>query len=229
MKNIYFTILFSLTTLIVSADEFEKNYGKGVVHIQFDSIYQLHFFSSPQATTPSHNIFIMRDAWSLGTHYVSFDSIHFVDSVPRWFTTVFYLPRAENARIDIIATDSVNGFYRTILKDDQGRDVWLKKSKYCTFLTWFGFYNTVSSIEPSEGDVILYDKPDPKSKRINYTPMMEPGEPSSMRALEVNGQWMKVELRFPQHDPMLSWKTYTGWIKWRDDKQPLVKYNLMGC
>jgi hypothetical protein len=59
--------------------------------------------------------------------------------------------------------------------------------------------------------------------------MIGPDDRASMRALEVKGYWMKVEIQIPQRDPMMSWKTYTGWIKWRDEKQPLIKYNLMGC
>ncbi len=229
MKNSLLLLCSILIVNLVSADEFEKKYGNGVVHIQFDSLYLVEFFSAPGAPTPSHHVSILRNAWNIGTHYVNFDSIHFADTVPGWFTPLYYITRGEYARIDIVAIDSAGGYYRTILKDDQGRDVWVKKQKHITFLTWLGFYNTVASIELNDGDLILYDKPDPKSKRVNYTPMMGTDDRATMRALELNGHWMKVEIQIPQRDPMMSWKTYTGWIKWRDEKQPLIKYNLMGC
>lgn len=40
---------------------------------------------------------------------------------------------------------------------------------------------------------------------------------------------MKVELRIPGRDPIATESVFIGWIKWRDEKQPLVKYNLIGC
>ena len=229
MKKVLLLFIILIGGKSLTADEFEKNYGRGVVHLQLDSMHTIEFFSTPEATTPSHHISILRNAWNIGTHYVSFDSIHFADTVPHWFTALYYIPTGEYARIDIIATDSSNGFYRTILKDDQGREVWIRKSKHVSFLSWFGFYRTVASIQLIGGDCILYDKPDAKSNQLNYNKMYPDEGRIQMRPLEVQGNWMKVEIQIPQHDPLLQWKTYNGWIQWRDEKQPLVKYNLMGC
>jgi hypothetical protein len=68
------TLLFLYSILfatLVSADEFGKNYGRGVVHIQFDSISNVRFYSSPDAKTHSHHISIIPNACNIGTHYVS--------------------------------------------------------------------------------------------------------------------------------------------------------------
>lgn len=229
MKNLFLLFISLGIVNFVFADEFEKNYGRGVVHIQFDSVSTVQFFSTPGATTASHHISILRNAWNIGTHYVSFDSIHFADSVPRWFSPIYYITRGEYARIDIIAVDSSNGYYRTILKDDQGRDVWVKKSKHIQFLSWFGFYSSVANIELASAEINLYDSPTERAHRVNHTNMLPPDGRYSMRPLEVKGFWMKVELQYPDPFPGLPWHIHTGWIQWRDEKQPLVKYNLMGC
>lgn len=225
MKHVLLLFLLLFGNLLY-ADEFEKNYGNGVVHINPDSIFHIEFYSSPNGEV-THLLTVTHNAWSLGRTMVTFDKM--IDSFPQWFATEFFITNGEYSRLDIKAIDSVSGFYRTTLRDTANREVWIKKQKHVSFLSWLGFYNTVATIELNEGDLILYDKPDAKSKRVNYTPMMSADDRGYMRALEIKGQWMKVELQIPEHDPLMSWKTYTGWVRWRDDKQPLIKYNLMGC
>lgn len=229
MKQLYIILAILAFSLHLPADEFENKYGRGVVHIQFDSVSTVEFFSAPGAETASHHISILRNAWNIGTHYVSFDSINFVDTVPKWFSPLFYITRGEYARIDIIAVDSSNGYYRTILKDDQGRDVWVKKSKHIQFLSWFGFYSSVANIELVSTEIILSDSPTERAHRVNHTNLIPQDGKYSLRPLEVKGFWMKVELQYPDVFPGLPWHIHTGWIQWRDEKQPLVKYNLMGC
>lgn len=229
MKKSLLLFCFFLASIVLSADEFEKKYGRGVVHIRPDSFSIIDFFSGPDAETATHRISILRNAWNIGTHYTYLDSFMAPDSTPEWFSTLYFIPTGEYARIDIIAIDSSNGFYRTILKDDKGRDVWVKKSKGATFLTWFGFYCTVSNIEPLSENIVLYESPNDKAQQLDFTNMYPPDERHTMRPLEVQYFWMKVEIQYPDPDPQQPWHVYTGWIKWRNEKQPLVKYNLMGC
>jgi hypothetical protein len=226
MKKSLLLLCSILLVNFVSADEFEKNYGNGVVHIQPDSIFNIEFYDAPNGEV-IHRLGFFHNAWAMGRTVVTFD--RFRDSVPAWFKTEYFIPNGEYARVDIKAVDSVDGFYRTLLRDSANREVWIKKQKHVSFLSWLGFYNTVANVELNQGDIILYNSPDPKSKRVNYTPMIGPDDRGSMRALEIKGRWMKVELQFPQRDPMMTWQKFTGWIQWRDDKQPLIKYNLMGC
>ena len=218
---------FLLFSSVLSADEFEKKYGRGVVHIQPDSFSTIEFFSAPDSQI-THCISILRNAWNIGTHYVNFDTL-LNSAPPAWFSTLYYIPTGEYARIDIIAVDSSNGYYRTLLKDDKGREVWIKKSKGVSFLSWFGFYSTVSSIQLESGDVTLFEKPDDKAVRVDYSYLVPLDHIPTFRPLEVKGNWMKVELQLPDSDPEIPWHVYTGWIRWRDDQKPLVKYNLMGC
>lgn len=232
MKKSLLLLCFVFTSALVFADEFEKQYGRGVVHIQPDSFFTIEFYSGPDGAKVSHRIGILRNAWNIGTNYISFDTLQLttrVDSLPRWFSTLFFVPTGEYARIDIIALDSSNGFYRTILKDEKGQDVWVKKSKGTTFLTWFGFYSTMSSIEPLSENIVLYASPTDRAHVIDFTAMYAADQRHTMRPLEMQYFWMKVEIQYPDPDPKQPWHVYTGWIKWRDEKQPLVKYNLIGC
>lgn len=217
-------LLFGISPL--HADEFEMNYGNGVVHIQADSISTLSMYDGPNGKE-IHTLSLTHNAWSLGRTMITFDRL--IDSVPAWFATEYFIVRGEYARIDIRTVDSTEGFYRTTLRDSANRPIWIKKHKHVFFLSWLRFYQSVASVELNDGDLILYDKPDPKSKRVNYTSLYNPEDLRSLRPIEIKGHWMKVEIQIPERDPLLSWKTYTGWIKWRDDKQPLISYNLMGC
>ena len=208
-----------------SADEFEKNFGKGVIHINTDSTLQVEFYSAPGSAV-SHRLFFTGGAWAINSYIAGMDTGFFI---PPWFQALFMMKSAEYSRVDIIGVDSLNGYYRTILKDDEDKEVWVKKTKQVSFLTWFGFYRTVATIELVSRDLILHDEPFVKSHRVNYSAIYQSQEHETMRPLEVKGYWMKVEIQFPDADPKLPWHVHSGWIQWRDEKQPLVTYNLMGC
>lgn len=226
MKKILICTFLLLCMADLFADEFEKNYGNGVVHIQADSIDFLQFYSSPNGEV-IHSLSIIRSTAPLSKTMITFDTL--IDSVPGWFATEYFITHGEYARIDIRALDSANGFYRSTLRDSSNRELWIKKQKHVSFLNWLGFYQTVASIELNDGDLILYETPDVKSKSMNYTPMVNPDDPNALRAMEIKGYWMRVEFDAPTKDPHVPWRTYTGWIKWRNEKQPLIRYNLMGC
>ncbi|HTF02447.1 MAG TPA: hypothetical protein VK826_00415 [Bacteroidia bacterium] len=229
MRQLLFSFLV-LCCITANADEFRDTYGNGVIHIEVDSVSQINFYSAPGSKI-THRISFLRNAWNIGTHYYHFDTLNAFHTMPQpsWFKTLFCIPSGEYARIDIVAVDSSGDYYRTILKDDSAREVWVKRSKHITFLTWFGFYSQMSSIELPSKEIILFSLPNEKSRQINYTKKMAEDERSSMSPLEVQGSWMKVELQYPDSDPEKPWHIHTGWIQWRDEKQPLIKYNLVGC
>lgn len=224
MKSaLFFSLLFAWST--VFADEFEKQYGRGVVHIQPESLSVIDFYSAP-ASPVIHQLEFKLLPGVTDIYYPVLDTSRIF---PAWFTTLFVMKSAEYSRVDIVALDSAKGFYKTILKDDLGREVWVKKSKYISFITWFGFYSQMSSIELLTEKTILYTEPNDNAVQVDYTAIMNEDDRSFMRVLDVQYFWMKVELQVAEPDPKKPWKAYTGWIKWRNEKEPLIKYNLMGC
>lgn len=225
MKIYLFPLFFLLTSISLFADEFEKKYGRGVVHIEPESLSVIDFYSGP-GSQATHQLEFKPVPGVAEVYYPLLDTSR---NIPAWFNTLFLMKSAEYSRVDIIALDSSKGFYMTILKDDAGREVWVKKSKYISFITWFGFYTQMASIELLTQEIILYTEPSDKAPQINYTTIMNEDERSFMRVVDVQYFWMKVELHVPEPDPKKSWKVYTGWIKWRNEKEPLIKYNLMGC
>src|SRR3989338_1278139 len=124
MKNFLLVVFIIAFAYSATADEFEKKYGSGVIHISTDSIYSIEFYSSPESAI-THRLEFLPVAWSLTNYYPMFDSSA---NMPSWFMPLFMTKSAEYSRVDIIARDSSKGFYRTVLKDDQGREVWLKKN-----------------------------------------------------------------------------------------------------
>jgi hypothetical protein len=218
---------FLVCSIAVRADEFRDKHGNGVLHIQADSVFMYEFYSAPGSPV-THRLTLLRNAWSLDHHSYYFDTLKKFDTLPPWFTTLFFIPSGEYGRIDIAALDSSQGYYRTILKDEQGREVWVKKSNHTRFLTWFDFYATMSSIELISDALILYSGPTEKSKPTDYTTVID-DDRQWMTPMEIKDFWMKVEIRVPDNDPAKPDRVYSGWIQWRDENQPLIKYNLMGC
>ncbi len=228
MKTRLLLITVVLTSFVLHADEFRNKYGNGIIHIQPDSVFKIEFYSAPNSAV-THAIKFTHYAWSTDRTFFHFDTFSTIDSLPIWFESLFFITHGENSRIDLVAIDSSKDFYRTILKDDLGREVWIKKSKHVQFITWFGFYCTMASIQLNSDTVILYSGPTEQSKATDYTNVVHGDNLAQMRPLEVKFFWMKVEIRIPNEDPAKPEKILTGWIKWRDEKAPLIKYNLMGC
>lgn len=225
MKNLITSAFVITFAHFANADEFEKKYGSGVVHIATDSITQINFYSSPGSAVTHRLEFV--DGVFTGTPWVA--ALDSTAAFPDWFSTLFLMKSEEYARVDLIALDSLKEYYRTILIDGQGQEVWVKKAPHVQFLSWFGFYNTMSSIEMENDTVILFEKADAKSKRVNYTSIFGRDRVRTMTPLRVSGYWMEVEIEITTQDPVLHAQKYTGWILWRNDQRPLVTYNLMGC
>jgi hypothetical protein len=208
------------------ADEFETVYGKGIAHVEVVGFSQVTMYSSPESKV-THTLSITCQAWSLNRTMLHFDSLYQFDSVPSWFKPFVMLTYGEQQRIDFTVLDSANGFYLTDLKDVEGREVWLKRNENIKFLTWMSFYSSVGTISLTSNKTILYDSPNSSAKSTDYTSRIE-GR-GQMKALEYSGMWMKVELRIPSRDPILSEEVFTGWIQWRNEQTPLVEHNLFGC
>ncbi len=214
-----------LSTGMLLADEFEKNYGNGVIHIQPDSFTTIDFYSGPDSAF-TYRLHIQSNSWSFspivnGTMIVG-------TQIPQWLSTLYFLPCGAHARVDILAVDSSKAYYRTILEDDKGREVWIKKVEEVSFLSWFGFFRSVASIRLLSEEIILHNKPREKSKKRNCSQIYSPVEVRYARPLEMKGHWLKVEIQYPDNNPDLPWHVETGWIKWRDEKQLLITYSLMG-
>lgn len=225
MNKTILTCSFLLITMLALADEFEQKFGRGVVHIQPDSLSVIDFYSEPGSPV-IHQLEFKPLPVATDVYYAVLDTSR---NFPSWFNPLFVMKSAEYSRVDFIGVDSSEGFYKTILKDDLGREVWVKKSKYISFITWFGFYSQMSSIELLTEKTILYTEPNDNAVQVDYTAIMNEDDRSFMRVLDVQYFWMKVELQVAEPDPKKPWKAYTGWIKWRNEKEPLIKYNLMGC
>lgn len=229
MKSLLPFFILLMFVLPARADEFTDKYGNGVLHIEGSAWGIITMYSSPNSK-PTHTLAVIRNSTYMNPNMIQFDKIKPIDSLPTWFSCLFLRVSDEEPRIDIVAIDSASGFYRTILKDNEGREVWIKKDTNTTFLPWFDFYKTMSSIEVVSEELILYAAPTLKSKPSNHTDKMHNDEQRAyMKPIEVKGFWMKVELHVPNLGPDVSETIYTGWIQWRNEKEPLIEYNRMGC
>lgn len=126
MRNTLTLALFLFIVTTTRADEFENVYGKGVLHLPIEIYSQVEMYSSPQSQV-THTLHLMHNAWSYQRTMLHFDAIPQSDSLPSWFTPLALFVSGESERLDFIVLDSMDGFYRTNLKDDQNREVWLKK------------------------------------------------------------------------------------------------------
>jgi hypothetical protein len=207
----------------IKADEFAKNYGIGTISLQLDSFAALELWESPDDKTPLHFFSVQRDPANR-PHFI-FDHLK-QDSIPAWFVPMVNYINNENSRLDFNCLEETALYYKTNLKCESGKYIWIQKTKGVKFLSWMDFYLSVVSVEHVNDTVAIFESPTERSGRFNYT--ISSSRRIQLTPLEIKGDWMKVDAFEFTEDGVQSDKK-SGWIRWRDDKDPLIKFNLMGC
>lgn len=218
------SVFFFLFAFCAKADEFTAKYGIGTLTLQLDSITNLEMWESPDDKTPSHFFSIQRDPAN-GPHFI-FDNLK-QDSVPRWFMPMIVFINNENSRIDFNCLDETPLYYKTNLICESGKYIWIQKTKKIKFLSWLNFYLSMASVECMSDTVSIYESPTERSGRFNYI------IPSTSRRIQITliaikGNWMQVDA-FEINAEGIETEKKSGWIRWRNEKEPLIKFNLMGC
>lgn len=210
----------------VSADEFAKNHGIGVIHISLDSLAGLYLSESPNDETGSHFILTMQDSAYPSLRHFYFDNLK-EDSVPSWFTPLVFYTNIESCRLEINCLEENAQFYKTNLKSESGNYTWIRKEEHIQLLPWLNFYLRMGNVEYRGDTALLFETPTRNSGRFYFTTTPANGRVMII-PIEIKGSWMKVEM-FEANIEADKAGRKTGWILWRNEKGPLIKFNLIGC
>lgn len=209
-----------------SADEFEKKHGIGVIRVPLDSLAGLYLYELPNDEAAFHFILTMQDTAHPSLRHFYFDNLK-EDSFPSWFTPLIFYTNIENCRLEINCLEETTLFYKTNLKSESGKNIWVRKEKQIHFLPWLNFYLGMASLEYSGDAALIYEKPMVNSTHFYFTTTPANGRVMII-PIEIQGSWMKVEM-FETNENAEKIDKKAGWILWRNDKEPLIKFNLMGC
>lgn len=84
-----------------------------------------------------------------------------------------------------------------------------------TYIDWSKFIVSVHSIESNKQDLVVYRRPFPNSDKIEHTALM-------LQPVIVRDRWLKVKLIDDEYNVVDE-----GWIRWRDENEILIQYNLL--
>jgi hypothetical protein len=206
------------------ADEFTDKYGIGTITLLLDSVTNLEMWESPDDKTPVHFFSLQRDPAN-GPQLI-FDNLkHGI--IPSWFEPMIIYVNSETSRLDFYCLEETPLYYKTNLKCESGKYIWIQKSKNIHFMPWFVFYHSVASVECISDTLAIFEKPTERSGRFNYI-IPSTSRRVQIKPLEMKGDWMQVEA-FEINEEGIESEKKSGWIRWRNEKEPLIKYNLMGC
>ena len=233
MKKLILFLAFYFCFFIptIRAGGFEINHGIGVIHIDFDSLHSIEFWSSTEDELPSHKLVFVREPFNPELVHFEFDKLK-RDSVPPWFKTLFFLSDLERRIIDFNCMISVtNSLFQTNITDPEGHLLWIKKDTSIYLWTWSRFYQSMGSVEVADrstGYSKFYSNPDANSNFVYVSNNANEDGPFLLRALEIKGHFMRVEIINPREDKN-GIIIKTAWIQWRDEEKPLIKFNFMNC
>ncbi|MCX6310216.1 MAG: hypothetical protein NT084_01090 [Bacteroidetes bacterium] len=230
MKKLFcipvFLMFFCVSS--VRADEFEKTHGLGIIQIDLDSLISLDFWEAPDDILPIHIMTAHRELLYPEQAHFTFDRLK-QDSIPAWFNTLYFYSGIESRRLDINCLGENGQYFQTNLKSESGKFLWIRKSMGVVFKQWIDFYLSVTNLEYVSDTVLLYDNPTNKVQAFPFFP--GPGPASSrivLAPIEISGIWMKVDI-IETNEFGDALRKNSGWILWRNEKEPLVTFNLMGC
>jgi len=211
------------------ADEFADNYGIGILDIN--------------TSKPNTNVFLLySDDTADGYIHIKFDTVMKVECTdykyemlkhdPILFAPeVFHKSEGCNPyKLQFFCIEKKGGMYKVRCGNIQNISLWLKTDCEVKIIPFIDFYKQMCSVEMNaDSDYVFRDKPNAKMLTPVVLDANTPFKKSSFRLkpILIKGDWMQVDIEFSNdHKPM---KLQRLWIKWRDDKKPLITYNIMCC
>jgi len=199
---------------------FYKNYGIGKLKVSFentilnDKAYVLNFYRSDSESELDRKIEISWNDSDGG--YVETQNTDFLK------VKDFYLEEPHYILMFNYLRES-NGFYEVIVNTETKETMWIKKQSTIHVKLWDEFLQSVvclSASNPEANQVRIEPKEDSNVAIENI-------KDECWYVSEINGEWIKVEcseIDFDLTDE--KYKYFSGWLKWRDENELLIKYYL---
>ncbi|MFT7197136.1 MAG: hypothetical protein ACI83W_001503 [Marinoscillum sp.] len=195
-----------------------KYYGIGKVILEFENSitnkqeYLIEFFEQPKESNPTE---ILSLKWIEDNHgYVAAVGDEFLNIQDYYIDEPNYI-----AHFNCI--ERSNGFLKIVVNEESNETRWIKENNnlklepWSTYLktavcvTQTDFINNPARSEPIETSKILYDSE------------------MCWEVIDFKGYWIKVKFSEIEMDMAIEKnREFVGWLKWRNDKELLIKYFL---
>ena len=189
------------TKVLPQETTFEQKFGIGLIKMVIGPKIVHKFYQNPKEKKPFRTL-----NWEQ------------VFTYPRWFN-----PKHNRAdgygHVLFVYHSNQPGWFEIELNSWTKKIAWVKEEEGYTFKAWGEFLTEVYNIEINKTTVI-HEKPDAN------TPPMVFHKDAEVIAIGHKGNWLQVKERFEWVAPPENHQTKTGWLKWRDEKDFLIKYNL---
>ncbi len=218
LKVLEFSILIAFVCVIISLSKvsanakinvqtqksytFEQKFGIGLIKSSVTVGTVLKFYQNPNDKKPYKTL--------------NFEQIF---QNPGWFLPKFN--RIDGYKhILLLCHSRKPGWFEIELNSKTKKISWVKEEDGFAFKEWGEFLTEVFSIETNQETNAIHEQPDDK------TPPLAFHEYATIDAKGHKGDWLQVKERFDEVAPPNNHQPQTGWLKWRNENEFLIKYNL---
>lgn len=192
------------TTPEQESSSFEKKFGLGLVTFEEKSI-ELRLYENPEAKNPYKTLEINK-MWG-------FEPQH-----DNWLVPQIYYP--EDDYFLFICRSKQSGWFEIELNKVTKKTAWVKVANGFVFKEWGELLANTYSVSTDPAINPIYEKQDTNSTKINFHKM------AYIIATDYEGDWLRVYDSFGEGDPPEGHQPQSGWLRWRDTEDFLIRYSL---
>jgi len=208
MKRTYVLILTLCLSLFAAA---KTELGIGVIVIDFSENTVVEFYDSPELNLkPVKSIMFYDD------HVNQVWKIKNMETHKSWLK-----PEAYNPLYDLLAFRCISkkdGWIEVMVNNNTGQTFWIKSSDITLFSDWLTFLQKGKCISRGKTEVQILEKPEENAKQIEFN-----GK-DCFGIKSMKDEW--IEITIPMEDKKGDSEEKTGWMKWKNGNDLLIKYSI---
>ncbi len=127
--------------------------------------------------------------------------------------------RAEYGYFIFLCRSNQKGWFEIEIDNKTKKTAWVKKNDGFVFKEWGQFLTEIFGVGLNKNSKI-------RELPEENAPSLEFHKDASPNVISYKGQWLQVHESFDWVDPPQGYQTKTGWLKWRDGNDFLIRYFL---
>lgn len=185
--------------------------GIGIVVVDFNESTIVEFYSSPDSSLKPVKSIKFYD-----------DHVNQVWKIKNMETHKLWLkPEAYNPLYDLLAFRCVSvkdGWNEVIVNNSTGQKYWVKATEIIKFNDWLTFLQNGKCISKGKTEIRILENPEENAKAVEFT-----GK-ECFRIKSMKEEWIEITLPVVDQTGILIEKT--GWMRWKNGNDLLIKYSI---
>ena len=188
--------------------------GLGIVNVTFDTSTRVQFYTDTTLLEPINEIQFFKSNETAQVNY------KFKTADESWFQ-----PEAFWINYDFFffrCLEITPNYYKVLVNNESGLTYWIQRDSFLTYQSWEDFLSSVLAIGRSNAEQQIKTSNKKNGKSISFK-----GE-DCFHVKQVKGDWLEITtIGVCTDEELTSGTLESGWIRWRNGTQLLVKYSLI--